>query len=143
MVARWRVMDFVNKVLARGTDIEILFLRSRINLPSLLREDFDNLDAAADLGDSCASIEWQANLAEALRAIGSMGALFTPASPPSVELAPPGWNVQGMTKRVRSCGALAPQPSGEMLPLKVSTSLSALVRASSGSPRSPAAHEPR
>ncbi|CAK0798237.1 unnamed protein product [Prorocentrum cordatum] len=155
MFTRWRVMDFMNKVLARGTDIEILFLRSSINLPSMLREDF----AVADLSDPCASIEWHANLAEPLEAIRNMCGLSAPglaspsvvelaspavvelaspavvelASPAVVELASPRRNSHSMRPRVRSCGALAPQPSDEMMPLKVSTSLSGLVRTGSSS----------
>ena len=76
MVSMWRVIDFVEKVLARGTAIEVLFLKSYISthLPAVL-EIKDQEDDISEMPGALPSVDWHGQfhgLRETLRSLGDV-----------------------------------------------------------------------
>lgn len=83
MVFLWRAIDFMEKVLARGTNVEILFLASFIASRNVLGSS--SFDLHADqVDDADSGLAWTAELSEALALLQAMGELRFSGEAPAV-----------------------------------------------------------
>ena len=79
MLTRWRAIDFLEKVLARGTNCEVLLLTGYISAQQLLGEDVlaskvAELALAAAIHPEQKSVSWSGDVAAASNAISKMTA---------------------------------------------------------------------